>query len=172
MDSVPMTATEVCQPRSVSLTQSSSRLNRDARRHLINATDYASVCKMQRVVIHSPDGRGAAARETMIANGVDESLIQVEQSSGGGLGVEMTFAGLAASSEEYAAMFNPVQTASYAPATAPSYQSPPAEPSGQTDMGEPGASAPTEPTVPAGDDSGYTAPRPPPEQQQTPTPGY
>ena len=112
---VPMTAAEVCEPRSVSLTQSSSRLNRDARRHLINAADHASVCEMQRVVIRAPDGRADVARETLLAHGVDDAMITVEQSDAG-LGVEMQFAGVATSSEQYAAMYNGVQTAALAPA--------------------------------------------------------
>lgn len=149
MDSVPMTAAEVCQPRSVSLTQSGSRLNRDARRHLINAADHASVCEMQRIVVRSPNGRADAAVATLADLGVDSNLIEVEQAADGGLGLEMQFAGVATSSEEYAAMFNPVQTASLTPGetpVAPTQPAPdtslPAEPAPETDMNQPGSYEP------------------------------
>jgi hypothetical protein len=177
MDSVPMTAAEVCEPRSVSLTQSGSRLNRDARRHLINAADHASVCEMQRIVVRSPNGRADAAVATLADLGVDRNLIEVEQAADGGLGLEMQFAGVATSSEEYAAMFNPVQTASLSPGetpVAPSEPAPdmslPAEPAPETDMSQPGSYEPA-PT-------GYepTAPEPtsyePSAEETTPSPIY
>ena len=143
MDGVPMTAADVCAPRSVSLTDSGSRLNRDARRHLINATDHASACEMQRVVIRAPDGSGAAARATLVDLGVDESLIEVEPAEDGGLALEMQFAGVATSSEEYAAIFNPVQTAALSPDQVPAA---PPEPAPEADTGQPSSYEPTQPT--------------------------
>lgn len=107
MAGVPMSAAEVCAPRDVSLAQGTSRLNHETRQQLRFAADRASACDLQQVVIQAPDGRGAAVRETLIAHGVDDSQIQVEQSSE--LGVEMTFAGVATSSEQYAAIFNSPQ---------------------------------------------------------------
>ena len=167
MDSVPMTAAEVCEPRSVSLSQSGSRLNRDARRHLINAADHASVCEMQRIVVRSPSGRADAAVATLVDLGVDSNLIQVEQATDGGLGLEMQFAGVATSSEEYAAMFNPVQTASLAPGETPVA---PTEPAPETDMSQPGSyePAPTghEPVTP--EPTSYE----PSVEETTPSPIY
>ena len=167
MGSVPMTAAEVCEPRSVSLTQSGSRLNRDARRHLINAADHASVCEMQRIVVRSPNGRADAAVATLVDLGVDSNLIQVEQATDGGLGLEMQFAGVATSSEEYAAIFNPVQTASLTPGETPIA---PSEPAPETDMSQPGSyePAPTdyEPVTP--EPTSYE----PPVEEMTPSPIY
>jgi hypothetical protein len=111
MPALPNTPAEVCASREVELTTSGSGLNVAKRRQLINASDRASVCELQAVVIHSPDGRGEAARQTLIANGVDEALIQVQDADTGGLHVAIQFAGLATSSEQYAAMFNPQQLA-------------------------------------------------------------
>ena len=122
MPGVPMSAAEVCAPRDVSLAQNTSRLNRDARRQLINATDHASVCDIQQVTIKAPDGRGEAVRQTLVAQGVDDAMISVEDSDGE-LGVEMAFSGVATSSEYYAQMFNQPQFAANtaAPAGASQY---------------------------------------------------
>jgi hypothetical protein len=111
MPAMPNTPAEVCAPRDVELTTSGSGLNVAKRRQLINAADRASACELRAVVIHSPDGRGAAARQTLIANGVDESLIEVQDADTGGLHVDMQFAGLATSNDQNAAMFNPQQMA-------------------------------------------------------------
>lgn len=106
MRGVPMTAAEVCAPRDIELAQGTSRLNRETRRQLRFAADRASACEIQRVVINAPDGRGAAVRQTLVEHGVDDAMIEVERADDGGLGVEMQFAGVAASTAEYAAMFN------------------------------------------------------------------
>lgn len=147
MDAMPMTAQEVCAPREVSLTASGTRLSRDKQHQLINAADRASVCEFQRVVINSPNGRADQARQLLIDHGVDASMIEVVNSDTGGLEVEMNFAGIATSSEQYAQMFSTQQYASYqpsttapgyAPSTAPSYQpSPSAPPVNDPSMSEP-----------------------------------
>lgn len=123
MGGLPMSAQEVCAPRDISLTTSGTRLNRDKQHQLINAADRASVCELQRVVVHSPNGRADQARQILIDHGVDANLIEVQDAESGGLEVDMTFAGVATSSEQYAQMFRTQQFASYQPgATAPSYQ--------------------------------------------------
>lgn len=122
MDGMPMTAQAVCAPREISLTASGSRLNRDRQHQLINAADRASVCEIQRIVIDSPNGRADQARQLLVANGVDASKIEVQETDSGGLQVNMQFAGVATSSAEYAQMFNTQQYASYQPSTTgPSY---------------------------------------------------
>jgi hypothetical protein len=175
MPGVPMTAAEVCAPRQVSLGRNTSRLNRDARRRLIHAADHASVCEMQRLVIKSPDGRGAALHQTLVEHGVDESMITVEDSAGE-LGVEMAFSGVATSSEYYAQMFNQPQFAAntaarpnqYDPATGQYAPSPAPNTSGQY---APGA-APTTPNPYA---PGATSPNADPyadEPSEDTTSGY
>jgi hypothetical protein len=134
MDALPMTAQDVCAPREVSLTASGTRLSRDKQHQLINAADRASVCEFQRVVINSPNGRADQARQLLIDHGVDAGMIEVVDSDTGGLEVDMNFAGIATSSEQYAQLFSTQQLASYqpstaapgyAPSTAPYYQAPP-----------------------------------------------
>jgi hypothetical protein len=115
MDAIPMTAQQVCMPREISLTTSGARLNRDKQHQLINAADRASVCEFQRVVINSPNGRADQARQLLIDHGVDAGMIEVVDSDTGGLEVEMNFAGIATSSEQYAQMFSTQQYASYQP---------------------------------------------------------
>lgn len=142
MEALPMTAQAVCMPREVSLTTSGTRLSRDKQHQLINATDRASVCEIQRVTINSPNGRADQARQLLIDHGVDAGMIEVVDSDTAGLEVEMNFAGVATSSEQYAQIFNTQQLASYqpsattqsyapspAPSTAPSYQPSPSAPS-------------------------------------------
>lgn len=119
MDHLPMTAQEVCMPRDLSLTSSGARLNRDKQHQLINATDRASVCQIQRVVISSPNGRADQARQLMVDHGVDASMIEVQDADAGGLEVRMQFAGLATSNEQYAQMFSTQQYANYQPNAAP-----------------------------------------------------
>ena len=117
--------------------------------------------------MRSPNGRADAAVATLVDLGVDSNLIQVEQATDGGLGLEMQFAGVATSSEEYAAMFNPVQTASLAPGETPIA---PSEPAPETDMSQPGSyePAPTdyEPVTP--EPTSYE----PPVEETTPSPIY
>jgi hypothetical protein len=120
MDHLPMSAQEVCMPREISLTSSGTRLNRDKQHQLIDATDRASVCAIQRVVIHSPNGRAEQARQLLVDHGVDASKIEVQDADMGGLAVDMNFAGLATSNEQYAQIFSTQQYASYQPA-APGY---------------------------------------------------
>ena len=143
MDAMPMTAQAVCMPREISLTTSGTRLSRDKQHQLINAADRASVCEFQRVVINSPNGRADQARQLLIDHGVDANMIEVVDSDTGGLEVQMNFAGIATSSEQYAQMFSTQQLASYQPSTtapgytpstaAPYYQAPPLEPSTMDD---------------------------------------
>jgi outer membrane protein OmpA-like peptidoglycan-associated protein len=157
MDGVPMTAADVCAPRSVALAERTSRLNVSTRRHLINAADHASVCEMRRIVIESPDGRADAVRQTLIDHGVEESLIEVQEADDGALGVEMTFAGVATSSAQYAALFNPVQTAAYTP------------PAGEAQpYAQPGAPMPAEPAEPMAEPP--AASPPPAETTEEPAP--
>jgi hypothetical protein len=118
MAGVPMSAADVCAPREIELTTSGSRLDSAKRRQLINAADRASACALQSVVINSPNGSADTARQTLIDHGVDASLIQVNDSDAGGLGVEMNFAGVATSSEQYAAIFNGGQQLAMADTTA------------------------------------------------------
>lgn len=136
MDAAPMTPADVCSPREVSLAHGTSRLDTRARRQLIVATDHASVCEIQRVVVRSPNGRADAVRQTLIDHGVDESVIEVQTADDGALGVEMRFAGVAASTPEYAAMFN---------ALASQYASLDSQTSAQAGaaMNQPGAYQPT-----------------------------
>jgi hypothetical protein len=123
MDSLPMSPQEVCMPREISLTTSGVSLNRDREHQLINAADRASVCEFQRVVINSPSGRADEARQLLINSGVDAGMIEVVDADTAGLEVEMNFAGIATSSEQYAQMFSTQQLAGYQPSTAaPSYQ--------------------------------------------------
>ena len=123
MDSLPMTPQEVCMQREFTLTNSGTSLPRDKEHQLINAADRASVCEFQRVVIHSPNGRAEEARQLLINSGVDAGLIEVQDADMAGLHVQMNFAGIATSSEQYAQMFSTQQYASYQPSTAvPSYQ--------------------------------------------------
>ncbi len=128
MDGLPMNAMDVCAPREVSLTASGTRLSRDKQHQLINAADRASVCEFRRVVINSPNGRADQARQLLVEHGVDASLIEVQTADTGGLEVEMHFAGIATSSDQYAQIFNPQQYASYQPSSGSSYQ-PYADPS-------------------------------------------
>jgi hypothetical protein len=122
MDAMPMTAQAVCAPREVSLTTSGTRLSRDKQHQLINAADRASVCEFQRVTINSPNGRADQARQLLIDHGVDAGMIEVLDSDTGGLEVQMNFAGMATSSEQYAQIFSTQQLASYQPSTtAPGY---------------------------------------------------
>jgi hypothetical protein len=147
MDAMPMTAQEVCAPRELSLTTGGTRLSRDKQHQLINAADRASVCEFQRVVINSPNGRADQARQLLIDHGVDAGMIEVLDSDTGGLEVQMNFAGIATSSEQYAQLFSTQQLASYqpsttapgyAPSTAPSYQpSPSAPPANDPSMSDP-----------------------------------
>jgi hypothetical protein len=147
MDAMPMTAQDVCAPREISLTTSGTRLSRDKEHMLINAADRASVCEFQRVTINSPNGRADQARQLLIDHGVDAGMIEVVDSDTGGLEVDMNFAGVATSSEQYAQMFATQQLASYqpgttapgyAPSTAPSYQpSPSAPPVNDPSMSDP-----------------------------------
>jgi hypothetical protein len=131
MDAMPMTAQAVCMPREISLTTSGTSLSRDKEHMLINAADRASVCELQRVTINSPNGRADEARQLLIDHGVDAGMIEVVDSDTGGLEVDMNFAGIATSSDQYAQIFATQQLASYQPgATAPSYQ--PAAPSTTT----------------------------------------
>jgi hypothetical protein len=134
MDGLPMSPQEVCMQREFTLTNSGTSLPRDKEHQLINAADRASVCEIQRVVIHSPNGRAEEARRLLVANDVDANLIEVQDSDMPGLHVQMDFAGIATSSEQYAQMFNVQQVASYQPSTtapsyAPSTTAPPVEPS-------------------------------------------
>lgn len=104
MESLPMAPAQVCAPRSVDFEQ--SRLDREARRQLMAAVDRASVCEMRSVTIRAPESRANAVRQTLIAQGVDESKITVEAAAVGELEVEMAFNGVAASTPEFAALFN------------------------------------------------------------------
>ena len=139
MTGMPMTAQAVCSPREVSLTASGTRLSRDKQHQLINAADRASVCEFQRVVINSPNGRADQARQLLIDHGVDAGMIEVVDSDTGGIDVQMNFAGIATSSEQYAQLFSTQQLASYQPSAttqgyapsttpAPSYQPSPSAP--------------------------------------------
>jgi len=121
MDGLPMTPQEVCMPREIALTMRGTSLPRDKEHQLINAADRASVCEFQRVIINSPTGRADEARQLLIAHGVDAGLIEIQDVDTGGLEIEMQFAGIATSSEQYAQLFNPQQLASYQPGTAPGY---------------------------------------------------
>jgi hypothetical protein len=160
MDGLPMTPQEVCAPRELALTTSGTRLSNDKRRQLINATDRASVCEIQRVVVRSPSGRADTVRQTLVSHGVDADMIEVQNAGAGGLQVEMNFTGLATSSEQYAQMFSPQQLAGYQPgaaqgfapsATPQSYQpntSAPQTPGAESDgvwLGDPNAEIPSQP---------------------------
>lgn len=112
MQGVPMTAADVCAPRSVDL-GGSSRLSHDNMNKLENAADRASVCEAQRVVIRAPGARGDAIREALVEHGFDDTRIEVEE--GSETAVEMQFAGVATSSEHYAQIFNGAQYASVDP---------------------------------------------------------
>lgn len=149
MDGMPMTAQAVCSPREISLTTSGSRLSRDKQHQLVNAADRASVCEFQRVVINSPNGRADEARQLLIDHGVDAGVIEVVDSDTGGLEVQMHFAGIATSSEQYAQLFSTQQYASYQPSTTapgyttsttPYYQAPPLD--GPSTMDDPSVADP------------------------------
>lgn len=103
MEALPMSSSEVCAPRSVSFEQ--TRLTNDARHQLVAAVDRASVCQVREVTIKASESRAAAVRRELVAAGVDESAITVEPTSGA-LEVDMAFSGVAASSDQYAAMWN------------------------------------------------------------------
>lgn len=154
MDAVPMSAADVCQTRTVELAQGTSRLNTSSRRHLKIAADHASVCEIERVVVRSPNGRADAVRQTLVEHGVNDGVIEVQTADDGQLGVEMRFAGIAASTPQYAAMYNALatsyastQTQPYAQGTTmnqPSaYETQPAAPGS-----EPVAYEPVEPAAP------------------------
>lgn len=116
MAALPMSPAEVCAPRSIDFEQ--SRLNNDARHQLINAVDRASVCEMRSVTIKAPESRADAVRQELIARGVDAGAIMVEEAAQGELEVDMAFNGVAASTPEFAAMFNSgTQMASAGPST-------------------------------------------------------
>jgi hypothetical protein len=142
MDGLPMTAQDVCMPREISLTSSGASLSRDKEHMLINAADRASVCEIQRVTINSPNGRADEARQLLIDHGVDASMIEVVDSDTAGLEVDMNFAGIATSSEQYAQVFGTQQLASVEPTAAPS----PAP--GQTYEPSPSAPPVTDPSTP------------------------
>lgn len=112
MQAVPMSAGAVCQPRAVDLSGGATHDNRNA---LEFAVDRASVCELQEIQLPA---RGAASfRQALIRRGVDESKI----GDSGANEARMTFAGVATSSAQYAAMFNPVRTAANTTSAAPSY---------------------------------------------------
>lgn len=130
MDAVPMTAQAVCAPRMVSL--ETSEYSRTLTAKVENAVDHASVCELQEVVIQGTGGRANAIERTLVARGVDESMIRVEPSADAeGAGVRMNFAGVATSSEQYAQIFNQATLAYNSPAqpAASPYGSPSAAPS-------------------------------------------
>jgi hypothetical protein len=143
MGDTPMTALEVCEPRSLELARGTSRLTRDSRRDLSIAVDHASVCEIQQVVVHSPDGRGEAVRQTLVAHGVENGVIHVQRAADRALRVEMTFAGVATSGPEYAATFDPTRAATYPAGAQPSTMAPAA-----TQAPSAGAQPSTETTTP------------------------
>lgn len=121
MQAVPMSAGAVCQPRELDLTGGATHDNRNA---LEFAVDRASVCELQEIQLPS---RGASTfRQALIRQGVDES--KIVNGDSGSNEARMTFAGVATSGGQYAAIFNPTRTAantttqsmSYAPAQSPS----------------------------------------------------
>lgn len=116
MNAVPMTAAAVCQPRELDLNGGATYSNRNK---LEFAVDRASVCELRQIEIPA---RGASTfRQTLMNQGVDASKITVADS--GVTEVRMTFAGVATSGGQYAAIFNPMRSAqnnaeanAYAPA--------------------------------------------------------
>lgn len=160
MDGLPMTPQEVCMTREISLTTRGAALSRDKEHQLINAADRASVCEFQRVVLESPNGRADEARQLLIEHGVDANLIEVRDGDSAGLEVEMIFAGVATSSEQYAQMFNTQQYAGYQPSAAaqpygvaPSSRAPATTPAPDASssegiwMGDPSVQIPQNPTT-------------------------
>jgi len=144
LSGVPMSAAEVCAPRSVEL--GGTRLSHERRNQLEFAADRASACEIQRVTIQAPAGREGALRQTLVERGVDEASIEVEQAEE--LGVELTFAGVATSSEQYAAIFNAPQFASNAEATTqPLSYAPATQPSGYQQTSYTPATSPSAPTA-------------------------
>lgn len=115
MDGLPMSAQAVCMPREITLTTRGAQLSADTRRQLINAADRASVCEVERVIVRSPTGRADAVRQTLVSHGFDAGAIEVQNTGAGGLEVEMNFAGIATSNEQYAQMFSPQQLAGLQP---------------------------------------------------------
>lgn len=174
MDHLPMTAQEVCMPRDISLTTSGTRLSRDKQHQLINATDRASVCEIQRVVINSPNGRADQVRRLMIDHGVDANVIEVQDADTGGLDVQMQFAGLATSNEQYAQMFSTQQLASYQPnaASAGSAYAPTPAPSAPAPGSTyaPSTTTPDQPAAPPSDNYQPSPSAPPMQEPTTPSP--
>jgi hypothetical protein len=109
MRGLPMSAAEVCQPRTISAPARS--LSRDQRNRIEAAVDRASVCELQNVVITAPNN-AAALRQTLVQQGVDDDRISVERGEAGEAEVRMTFSGIATSGGQYAEMFNPARMAS------------------------------------------------------------
>lgn len=104
LSGVPMTAQDVCAPRNVSLQRSGDMT---AAQKVRFAVDYASVCKTQQVVIRAPRAQAARLERLVEQQGVPADMISTETASSSDATVQMTFAGLATSSDQYAALFNP-----------------------------------------------------------------
>jgi hypothetical protein len=150
MQAVPMSAAAVCQPRSLDLAGGATH---DNRNQLEFAVDRASVCELQEIALPA---RGAASfRQALIRQGVDAS--KIVEGEGGSTEARMTFAGVATSGGQYAALYNPVRTAAntqnYAPAQSPnaSDASPSYAPAPSTTA--PNVAPSTAPAAPAPDHS-------------------
>ncbi|HWA01788.1 MAG TPA: hypothetical protein VG841_15885 [Caulobacterales bacterium] len=131
LSGVPMSAADVCAQRSVSLEPGNS-MSRDQKVRF--AVDYASVCKTQQVVIRAPRSQQARLQRIVEDHGVPAEMISTETASASDASMQMNFAGLATSSAQYAAIFNPQYAAntSYAPAPGASSYMGPTESAPQT----------------------------------------
>lgn len=119
MSAVPMTAQDVCAQRTVTL---SDHEGMSRAQKVEFAVDRASVCRIQNVVISAPSREAARLQRAIIAQGVAEEAISLQQASASDATVQMTFGGIATSNEQYAQMFNPQYAAAnanrFAPASA------------------------------------------------------
>jgi hypothetical protein len=117
MSGIPMTPQDVCAQRNVSLSGYAGIRRMQMVRF---AVDQASVCRMQQITINGSAREAARFRRQILSQGVAEDMISTQRGSASGASVQMTFAGLATSSPQYAALFNPQYAAntSYSPATA------------------------------------------------------
>jgi hypothetical protein len=146
---VPMTAQDVCAQRTVTLADHEGMTR---TQKVENAVDRASVCRVQAVVINAPTAEANRLKRVIVAQGVPEEAITMQRASASDATVQMSFNGVATSSAQYSALFNPNYAANsygqstqsdagagYAPSSAPGMAAPSAPAAPASDMNAPEA---------------------------------
>jgi hypothetical protein len=170
LSGVPMSAQDVCAQRTVTL---SDHEGMTRSQKVENAVDRASVCRVQSVVINAPAREAASLKRTIVAQGVPEEAITTQRATASEANVQMSFNGVATSSAQFSALFNPNYAAnanSYAPTAsdAPGYI-PGSNPAPAPTAPQTAAPAPdTQMNDPAIAPEATTAPQHAPENTATP----